>query len=52
MARMAEFCFTACAQDIHFGPGTVARLPAALDALGWRRLPMAAGRASLAGRAG
>ncbi|MCC6191137.1 MAG: hypothetical protein IT318_19115 [Anaerolineales bacterium] len=49
---MAEFCFTAYAQDIHFRPGAVARLPAALYALSWRRLPMTTGPASLADRAG
>ena len=48
---MTEFHYTACAQDIIFGPGAVGRLGEAIDRFGWRRLMLcAAGSARRGGR--
>ena len=49
---MADFTYTAFAQAIHFGAGALERLPAALDALGWRFVGLVTtGSARRSGRA-
>jgi alcohol dehydrogenase class IV len=50
---MAEFHYTAYAQDIYFGAGAIERLPQAAAAFGWQRtLLITTGSARRAGRAG